>query len=69
MRRNMKLYVWDDVLEDYTPGIMFALATSVEEARAMLLKSCDYIRQGDLDKEPTAYDLTTPTCRVIWGGS
>ena len=29
----MKLYVWHDVLTDYTSGVMFALAESPEHAR------------------------------------
>lgn len=31
-----RLYVWDGVLEDYTAGIMFALADSAAEAREVL---------------------------------
>jgi len=34
----MKLYVWEYVLTDYTDGIMFALANSVEEARELIRK-------------------------------
>lgn len=29
----MKLFVWEDVLKDYTSGVMFALANTVDEAR------------------------------------
>lgn len=33
----MKLYVWEGVLADYTSGIAFALANSVEEAKSAIL--------------------------------
>jgi hypothetical protein len=32
----MKLYVWENVLTDYTDGIMFALAANEEEARSLI---------------------------------
>lgn len=34
----MKLYIWNNVLWDYSAGLAFALANSVEEARALILK-------------------------------
>lgn len=41
MKKELKLYVWEGVLCDYTDGIMFALAESVEEARQAILESAD----------------------------
>ena len=64
---RMKLYVWDDVLCDYTCGIMFAVAPSLEEAMD-LIRSSDVYIEPDLGKKPTVYDLTEPVCRVVWGG-
>jgi hypothetical protein len=32
---KLRLYVWENVLIDYTDGIMFALAESVEQAREL----------------------------------
>ena len=37
-RKKLKLYVWDGVLTDWTSGIAFALATSPEEAKQMLIE-------------------------------
>ena len=37
-RKKLKLYVWEDVLRDYTSGIAFALAESPEEARELVIK-------------------------------
>jgi len=41
MKRNLKLYVWEGVLADYTSGIMFALATSADEARNIVFEKAD----------------------------
>jgi hypothetical protein len=64
----MKLYVWDDVLEDYTTGIMFALAESEDDARKQLLAECYYIPERDLARQPKVYTMKNTTARVIWGG-
>ena len=61
----MKLFVWEDVLEDYTYGIMFALAENVEEARRVIIEKSKKERldfpkelrevfnmKDDLSKEP-----------------
>ena len=49
----LKLYVWEDVLWDYTKGVMFALAETVEEARTLILASADYADvKRDLEQEP-----------------
>lgn len=37
MTDELKLYLWDDCLQNWETGFMFALATSVEEARALIL--------------------------------
>jgi hypothetical protein len=66
MRKKLKLYVWEDVLTDYTSGIMFALATSSDEARHLLIKKCPYIPPNDLAQEPKC--IETPKCFVVWGG-
>ena len=33
----MKLYIWRNVLCDWTCGIMFAMANSIEEARVLII--------------------------------
>ena len=74
----MKLYVWDNVLTDYTDGIMFAVAESLEQAREALLEqdrrqfNCNGRNSSsvlrDLEREPKVYDLTEPVCRLVHGG-
>lgn len=68
MRKKMKLFVWTDVLTDYTSGIMFALAKDAEEARKLLREKCSYIPDADLGQTPDEYDLNTPLAFYIWGG-
>ena len=51
MKENLKLFVWEDVLYDYTAGMAVALAPNVEKARQMLLKKIGYA-YGDLLKKP-----------------
>jgi hypothetical protein len=63
---TLKLYVWENVLTDYTDGVMFALAESVEQARGLLLAGCSYLPQQDLMQEPKEY--TTPVAFDVWGG-
>ena len=67
----MNLYIWDGVLTDYTDGIMFAFADSVEEARAMLLDGAGYntdMINEELEAEPKVYS-NEKTTRIIWGGA
>jgi len=64
---DMKLYVWQDVLYEYEAGIMFALASSVEEARELLANKCPRIPAADLAKEPLV--VTEPAAFRLWGGS
>ena len=62
----MKLYVWDHVFCDYTCGVAFALAESVEHARELVKAEC--YDDEDVDVEPLVYDLNEPMCRAVWGG-
>ena len=43
----MRLYIWDKVLRDYDYGVAFAIANSAQEARQVILDSCeDWAREG-----------------------
>lgn len=61
MKRKMKLYVWHDALTDYTSGVIFALATSVREARKAVLKSQGLDESGRNPKYP---NVGTPS--MVW---
>ena len=64
--KKLKLFVWENVLCDYTDGIMFALAPNVDTARKNLLKRYNYIPGGDLGQTPKIY--TKPVAHAVWGG-
>jgi hypothetical protein len=63
MKSNLKLFVWEDVLENYTSGIMFALAESIDDAKDTIIKQYPLMGERslrmvkeDLEKEPEVYE-------------
>ena len=68
MRKKLRLYVWEDVLTDFSPGIMFALAYSVEDARKMLIERepNSHSVKEEVQQEPKVYD--NPMAFIMWGG-
>lgn len=66
MTNMWKLYVWEDVLTDYTSSIMFALARDEAHARRLLKKECSYLHKEDLAKIPKVYEK--PVAFANWGG-
>lgn len=66
MGKKLKLYVWEDVLTDYTSGIMVALAPDVETARKLIAEKMTY-KTSDLEKEPQV--VTEPSAFYVYGGS
>ena len=65
-RKKLKLFLWEDVLTDYTPGMMGAYAYSPDHARQLILKECSYVPKSDLSKEPKVFESEIGfTC---WGG-
>ena len=65
----MKLFLWEDVLCDYTSGIMGAVAETKEDAIKALLKECPYIDQREFDSPHTEHELTEAKGFYCWGGS
>lgn len=63
---NLKLYVWENVLADWTDGIMFALASSPEEAQALILKHTNFVPLGEFSKPYKVYD--SPVGFALHGG-
>jgi hypothetical protein len=69
----MRLYVWEDVLQDYTSGIAFALAESEEQARGLIWEclglELDACVEPGLHGPPThVLDLGSPRAFALWGG-
>lgn len=77
---KLRLYVWENVLRDWTPGIAFAYASSVREARDLIMKSDGGGRwskkealkasrgsiKAELLAEPKVFE--TPVGYAIYGG-
>jgi hypothetical protein len=69
---SLKLYVWEDVLCDYTCGLICILAKS-EDAAWQLLKETNDVAHWSLTEgssaetsHPKVYD--SPCAFVSWGG-
>jgi hypothetical protein len=62
----IRLYVWEDVLTDYTSGVMFAMAESVDEARRLVRESGLPAYNTEVDEEPDVYD--SPVGFHLYGG-
>lgn len=66
-KRVKRLYVWNNVLSDYTPGIAFAMAYNVEEARRLLKQAMPEHNHHEIEQEPT-FVHTRPACDYVYGG-
>lgn len=67
----MKLYVWENVLWDYKPGIAFCLANSLEEAVDLMTKKLDWSTvewEGNKLEGKEAIVIEEPTAFYQWGG-
>ena len=71
--KDLKLFIWEDVLADYTSGIAFALAETTEEAREIIFAKAmtedGYISstlKSDLASKPKVVDNKEGF--YIWGG-
>jgi len=65
--RTLKLYVWENVLCDWTCGIMFALAYDVKQARKLIRERRSDLSSKELDLAPQV--IKTPKGFAISGGS
>lgn len=64
----MNLYIWHEYARDYSSGIGFAVAYTVEEAREAL-KRIDGYHDDDLEREPEVRPLSdAPFAHYISGG-
>ena len=71
---DLKLFVWENVFWDYTPGLCFAIAKSRQEA-IDLICSLDHptfiYNMDDLEtKKPAVYEINTiqPLAYAVFGG-
>ena len=64
-KKKLKLYVWEGVLEDWTSGIMFALAENADDARKLIADKMTY-ETDDLKIEPK--EITEREGFYVYGG-
>jgi hypothetical protein len=64
-RKKLKLYVWEEVLCDYTCGVIFALATDPEHARRLVMTESRLV-QRTVRTEPR--EVTEAEGFIIYGG-
>jgi hypothetical protein len=65
-KEKMKLYVWEDVLRDYTSGMICILAHDLEEAKNLLLKKYPDYYADDFGKPHRV--ITEPEAFAVYGG-
>jgi hypothetical protein len=61
---GMKLYVWEDVLYDYSAGMVVALAPDLESALATVEE--DYVRAEMGKAKPTVINLADDVKPQSW---
>jgi hypothetical protein len=71
--QTYKLYVWDNYSCDYTPGIAFAVAKNVTQARKLISEKFEevYLRKMALEEikgRPTVHPLDKPLAYEVPGG-
>ena len=65
--KQLKLYVWEDVLRDYTPGMVCILAHDLEEAHEYAIKNFETYVANDFFGKP--YTVHTELYGVyVYGG-
>ena len=72
---NLKLFIWHDVLQDHTSGVMFAMAENVEQAKELIIekileeKGAGWVLD-DAKKELklTPEEVTLPKGFYLYGG-
>ena len=66
--KKNKLFVWEDVMCDYTCGTAFALAPDVETARKMVID--DGASETEIKNvDPDVIETSQPYAHHVWGGS
>jgi len=54
---SLRVFVWEDVLESYSFGMVVVVAENVSRAREMVAKELDWVDMGQFDKEPEELGL------------
>ena len=68
MKRKLALYVWNDVLKDYTPGMAVAIAASKGEAAVVAAGASHTVLEELLAADCDVIPLNKPWGTYIHGG-
>lgn len=71
----MKLFLWTNVLRDYSPGVIFAVAETEEQAKELVMQHEDpegvlppsFVRE-EMDRNPPQV-IEEPFGFWLWGGA
>jgi len=66
MNEELKLYVWEDVLCDYTSGMVCILAYDLEQAKELLLEKYEGYYAEDFGKPHRV--ITKSEAFAVYGG-
>jgi len=66
---NLKMYYWDDVFVDYSPGLCCVLARSVEHARVVLIEDMLEANKTSVGNGHDLLDMLTITDPDVVEGS
>ncbi len=64
--KNLKLFVWEDVLRDYSSGMVCILAKDLKQAKELLLEKYDSYYANDFGKPHKV--ITEPEAFAVYGG-
>jgi hypothetical protein len=67
-KRKLKLFVWQDVLRDYSSGVMFALAYDSDQARKIIIEKEGKLESILLGLGGDPKVITKPEGFAVWGG-
>ena len=65
-KKQLKLYVWEGVLTDYTSGMICILAYDLEQAKELLLKKYPAYYADDFGHPHK--EITEPEAFAVYGG-
>jgi hypothetical protein len=65
-QEQLKLFVWEGVLRDYTSGVIFALAKDEDEARCIVMETHGELAWRETASKPKVCD--SPVAFALWGG-
>jgi hypothetical protein len=65
--KKLKIYVWDNVLCDYTPGMIVVIASSLEKAKAIAKER--HPSETDIESDqPSIQDIKEGYVAECYGG-